>query len=159
MMTVEVFPAAEPATTSSSAEPRRRNVVRMAGASCVDRWFVSRSTPFGSCGFERRKHFVIRPRGGEPWQSVRGPRASDRKSTRLNSSHSQISYAVFCLKKKKIRIQATQTPEPDTNASYWIMLAKRDEVASAGATGPLDGPTPPGVACFHPQHASVAAAD
>src|SRR2546427_2512023 len=28
----------------------------------------------------------------------------DRKSTRLNSSHSQISYAVFCLKKKKKRI-------------------------------------------------------
>src|SRR2546430_7663495 len=27
--------------------------------------------------------------------------AKDRKSTRLNSSHSQISYAVFCLKKKK----------------------------------------------------------
>src|SRR2546430_17421210 len=27
----------------------------------------------------------------------------DRKSTRLNSSHSQISYAVFCLKKKKTR--------------------------------------------------------
>src|SRR5688572_32698828 len=29
----------------------------------------------------------------------------DRKSTRLNSSHSQISYAVFCLKKKKIKIK------------------------------------------------------
>src|SRR2546430_8037122 len=29
------------------------------------------------------------------------PRSADRKSTRLNSSHSQISYAVFCLKKKK----------------------------------------------------------
>src|SRR5256886_5546095 len=29
------------------------------------------------------------------------PTLSDRKSTRLNSSHSQISYAVFCLKKKK----------------------------------------------------------
>src|SRR2546430_5650801 len=28
-------------------------------------------------------------------------RQTDRKSTRLNSSHSQISYAVFCLKKKK----------------------------------------------------------
>src|SRR5205085_8713485 len=28
-------------------------------------------------------------------------RPTDRKSTRLNSSHSQISYAVFCLKKKK----------------------------------------------------------
>src|SRR2546427_3282770 len=30
-------------------------------------------------------------------------RSLDRKSTRLNSSHSQISYAVFCLKKKKKR--------------------------------------------------------
>src|SRR2546430_12849851 len=29
------------------------------------------------------------------------PVLADRKSTRLNSSHSQISYAVFCLKKKK----------------------------------------------------------
>src|SRR2546430_7697665 len=33
---------------------------------------------------------------------LRSPaRTGDRKSTRLNSSHSQISYAVFCLKKKK----------------------------------------------------------
>src|SRR3712207_1055021 len=31
-----------------------------------------------------------------------GQAASDRKSTRLNSSHANISYAVFCLKKKKI---------------------------------------------------------
>src|SRR3712207_6850158 len=30
----------------------------------------------------------------------------DRKSTRLNSSHANISYAVFCLKKKKINTQA-----------------------------------------------------
>src|SRR2546430_6997315 len=30
--------------------------------------------------------------------------AADRKSTRLNSSHSQISYAVFCLKKKTPRV-------------------------------------------------------
>src|SRR2546430_17461532 len=33
------------------------------------------------------------------WSS--SPSRVDRKSTRLNSSHSQISYAVFCLKKKK----------------------------------------------------------
>src|SRR2546430_6796876 len=33
--------------------------------------------------------------------------AGDRKSTRLNSSHSQISYAVFCLKKKK----SAETPK------------------------------------------------
>src|SRR6266478_2374033 len=32
------------------------------------------------------------------------PGRQDRKSTRLNSSHSQISYAVFCLKKKKKKI-------------------------------------------------------
>src|SRR2546428_2737434 len=32
---------------------------------------------------------------------VEFPAARDRKSTRLNSSHDQISYAVFCLKKKK----------------------------------------------------------
>src|SRR5689334_23790857 len=31
--------------------------------------------------------------------------AADRKSTRLNSSHSSISYAVFCLKKKKKKIK------------------------------------------------------
>src|SRR5688572_31698592 len=34
----------------------------------------------------------------------RAPETGDRKSTRLNSSHSQISYAVFCLKKKKKKI-------------------------------------------------------
>src|SRR2546430_11341594 len=40
--------------------------------------------------------------------------ARDRKSTRLNSSHSQISYAVFCLKKKKNnRITAITTTESD----------------------------------------------
>src|SRR3712207_8106169 len=32
------------------------------------------------------------------------PRATDRKSTRLNSSHANISYAVFCLKKKKAEL-------------------------------------------------------
>src|SRR2546430_15152021 len=46
--------------------------------------------------------------GGSTWRAAptrpgSGRRAArrDRKSTRLNSSHSQISYAVFCLKKKK----------------------------------------------------------
>src|SRR2546430_7027431 len=38
----------------------------------------------------------------------------DRKSTRLNSSHSQISYAVFCLKKKK----TTDTPAPDITTTH-----------------------------------------
>src|SRR2546427_12736141 len=41
---------------------------------------------------------VARPSGG---LNMFPRMARDRKSTRLNSSHSQISYAVFCLKKKK----------------------------------------------------------
>src|SRR5579859_8250719 len=39
--------------------------------------------------------------GTKGWAPKRRPGTTDRKSTRLNSSHSQISYAVFCLKKKK----------------------------------------------------------
>src|SRR5258707_9704263 len=37
-------------------------------------------------------------------------RQADRKSTRLNSSHANISYAVFCLKKKKKRDSKTTIP-------------------------------------------------
>src|SRR2546427_6083423 len=65
-----------------------------------------------------RAHGRLRVTGGrsarsQPEERRRPPRSStktkprntvqplDRKSTRLNSSHSQISYAVFCLKKKK----------------------------------------------------------
>src|SRR5438876_7717453 len=39
----------------------------------------------------------------------------DRKSTRLNSSHPSISYAVFCLKKKK---NSRHTPQKCSNTSY-----------------------------------------
>src|SRR5256886_10336981 len=40
---------------------------------------------------------AVAPSTASGWVNIPG---SDRKSTRLNSSHSQISYAVFCLKKK-----------------------------------------------------------
>src|SRR5688572_32496884 len=40
--------------------------------------------------------------------------AGDRKSTRLNSSHSQISYAVFCLKKKNQTTASTSTKREKT---------------------------------------------
>src|SRR5438034_5060889 len=40
---------------------------------------------------------------------VDAERREDRKSTRLNSSHTVISYAVFCLKKKKKNIDTTST--------------------------------------------------
>src|SRR5688572_32654113 len=50
-----------------------------------------------SCrGSKRRSHY------GRELKRV-WVKSQDRKSTRLNSSHSQISYAVFCLKKKKKR--------------------------------------------------------
>src|SRR5438445_8475443 len=39
---------------------------------------------------------------------------ADRKSTRLNSSHANISYAVFCLKKKKTRHQVRRSGEDTT---------------------------------------------
>src|SRR2546430_12778587 len=54
--------------------------------------------------------------GASPAERANG----DRKSTRLNSSHSQISYAVFCLKKKKkkkansIALQLNRAPNTDT---------------------------------------------
>src|SRR2546430_10122734 len=44
-------------------------------------------------------------------------RALDRKSTRLNSSHSQISYAVFCLKKKNMLIARLSTNSTLVNDS------------------------------------------
>src|SRR5256885_9891657 len=44
---------------------------------------------------------------------------ADRKSTRLNSSHLVISYAVFCLKKKK-RIS---TPDPNFNPSLLVTMS------------------------------------
>src|SRR5688572_32516696 len=47
--------------------------------------------------------------GVVPASDISAPAAKipDRKSTRLNSSHSQISYAVFCLKKKKKKKKIT----------------------------------------------------
>src|SRR3712207_6984208 len=58
------------------------------------------TTLFRSPGRERP---LARERGGrqESADSAESSGALDRKSTRLNSSHANISYAVFCLKKKK----------------------------------------------------------
>src|SRR2546430_3690360 len=47
---------------------------------------------------------------GPPPPAGRTGVPGDRKSTRLNSSHSQISYAVFCLKKKKTMHTSTMLP-------------------------------------------------
>src|SRR2546422_6437751 len=47
----------------------------------------------------------------------RGARMTDRKSTRLNSSHGYISYAVFCLKKKKQQIRSDREYPPFDRAT------------------------------------------
>src|SRR3989475_2216502 len=62
-----------------------------------------------AAGFPRARH-VASPLTPE----ATPPNIVDRKSTRLNSSHSQISYAVFCLKKKKKK-NKTEHIEYQTN--------------------------------------------
>src|SRR6266705_3776062 len=59
-----------------------------------------RSTLFPYTTLFRSPAGAARQRG-QPAPLHRRPAAGDRKSTRLNSSHRTISYAVFCLKKKK----------------------------------------------------------
>src|SRR5260221_3921289 len=56
-----------------------------------------RAAPYGMLCISRKAHRVSRQKILRP-ESVD---VKDRKSTRLNSSHTVISYAVFCLKKKK----------------------------------------------------------
>src|SRR5690242_21558115 len=69
--------------------------------------FRSATKAVGVDGFARGTLCVLWPRSHGRCDLLRDrrdvPRAeiSDRKSTRLNSSHMSISYAVFCLKKKK----------------------------------------------------------
>src|SRR5205085_5209793 len=56
----------------------------------------------------------------------------DRKSTRLNSSHSQISYAVFCLKKKTLK---TAAPIRDLHLLYCVAAAASSERIDARIGG------------------------
>src|SRR5215203_6377014 len=87
---------------------------RGARGACACRWTARGSAP-GPLG---NRDQVLAPRGSaelarsRPWSPARGGGRSfparntgrlgrDRKSTCLNSSHANISYAVFCLKKKK----------------------------------------------------------
>src|SRR2546429_5531384 len=49
----------------------------------------------------------------------------DRKSTRLNSSHGYISYAVFCLKKKKDEPPAVDQPSSSLHLTYTTLRSTR----------------------------------
>src|SRR5688572_31548009 len=85
-----------------------------------------RSTLFPYTTLFRSARAVSHPHGlAAPEQGLEGCKAdragtkndmTDRKSTRLNSSHSQISYAVFCLK-KKIKYYLLLSPITKINSS------------------------------------------
>src|SRR3712207_7146305 len=70
---------------------------------------VGVQAPRGACATERVGDFGVDQMGRVKLLTRERParrpgaeeRSKDRKSTRLNSSHANISYAVFCLKKKK----------------------------------------------------------
>src|SRR2546429_6670467 len=74
------------------------------------------TTLFRSRAVDRCDRRTAPTRAGGRWLARGGGASQDRKSTRLNSSHGYISYAVFCLKKKK---------------TVWVCLRliERDDVA------------------------------
>src|SRR5690606_41603047 len=94
---------------SSSFPTRRSSDLRPLRAFFIDEWHASPGTAIPGA---RRIGHGTNNKGqaqGEPVMSASTTQAvapgdtRDRKSTRLNSSHVKISYAVFCLKKKKGR--------------------------------------------------------
>src|SRR5439155_24292534 len=88
-----LFPYTTLFRSSSPSRARRRSDPRAAAAPrCDESRAQARHTSGGVLGCQRDGvRVLLRP----------ALQAGDRKSTRLNSSHVAISYAVFCLKKKK----------------------------------------------------------
>src|SRR6266571_2854718 len=67
---------------------------------------------------------------------TKGTVITDRKSTRLNSSHMSISYAVFCLKKKKLLVQVTAgAPRSFGAGREEYARTRRDELTEALLAG------------------------
>src|SRR5436853_3658977 len=74
--------------------------------------FFSASTfSWASCGSKQRRHRA----SYVPDAPTTISSSEDRKSTRLNSSHLGISYAVFCLKKKKKKEKSRHMSTPQVN--------------------------------------------
>src|SRR2546422_7623678 len=89
---MSVTPAMRPNWRSRGIATAEAIVSGLAPGSAADTWMVGNST----CGMGD----TGRRRNARP-PARASARVRDRKSTRLNSSHGYISYAVFCLKKKK----------------------------------------------------------
>src|SRR5438270_6976650 len=86
--------ACRPSHSSSTIMTLLPTIVTLFPYTTLFRSLIARLAAEGLDGLE--VHYATHSAG-----EVRMLRCLDRKSTRLNSSHSQISYAVFCLKKKK----------------------------------------------------------
>src|SRR2546426_2454195 len=72
---------------------------------------------------------AARPEQSVPWSKNQARLRSDRKSTRLNSSHLVISYAVFCLKKKK-KTELTKPPrDPKQSLTRTYSIGRPRELA------------------------------
>src|SRR6266480_6827111 len=65
------------------------------------------------------------PCGRRPHPGAAAPGRADRKSTRLNSSHMSISYAVFCLKNKKNQHSTPSTPKKKKKKNNRTSLNKK----------------------------------
>src|SRR5690554_2432939 len=105
--------AASPATPAGRAASTRSTAMgngRTATLSCATR---KTSMNTSTTDTLQRLAQVLEQRKQAPADSsyVASLHAKDRKSTRLNSSHVRISYAVFCLKKKKLKNTLTTCPK------------------------------------------------
>src|SRR5258708_28505242 len=105
------------------AEQRVRRVPLQGRKRSGATWVTKRIVPIDEAQLREEKQTSV-------GAVARSQRKRDRKSTRLNSSHQIISYAVFCLKKKKItypfvtrptaymaRFESEALPQPPTGAS------------------------------------------
>src|SRR5207249_11446197 len=91
------FPTRRSSDLPSTTRAARRRIAAVRGGGRLQDGRASRPQP-GSDRAHDRPALLLR---GSARQDRLGRRTPDRKSTRLNSSHVSISYAVFCLKKKK----------------------------------------------------------
>src|SRR5256885_13306332 len=89
------------------------------------------TTLFRSVGAWRKRRVWAMDRGRSSRDYAARPFAhggmgpcTDRKSTRLNSSHLVISYAVFCLKKKKIAMRLPLSVDAETDTRVLIRATK-----------------------------------
>src|SRR2546421_1925231 len=80
---------------------------------------------FGLPGHSHRKVFEVLDAGLHALELAH----RDRKSTRLNSSHDQISYAVFCLKKKKSDRKSTRLNSSHDKIAYAVFCFKKTQPA------------------------------